>query len=107
MTYNSHDPLCFILCLADTIEPIKKGISPNQLKLSYKREQQDLSIIIKIDDNSKCEQFFKSIAEIELWMAVKIKRHGEQIVELLVKNAFSYRTDRNLANSLNLIYHTD
>lgn len=70
------DPLCFILCLADTIEPLKKNIGLNCIKLGCCNEINSFIIEISADvDNGK--EYINCVKDLNKWLNVTVSECGD------------------------------
>lgn len=68
-----QDPLSFILCLADTLEPLKRGIPLDSVKLG-RETTNNKSFDIKTDrDESKRQVYLSVINELKNWMDVSVE----------------------------------
>ena len=59
--------LCYVLSIADTIEPLKKGINLSDIYIKYRNDE----IILKV--NSKCDNsFYQNVQGLEEWIDVQV-----------------------------------
>lgn len=68
-----QDPLCFILCLADTLEPLKRCIHLECVKLSALPNERGISIVLEMDDCcSGYNQYVNGIKNLGDWLDVDV-----------------------------------
>ena len=91
-------PLNFILCLLDTVEPVKRFCENEKSKLKYKQVLENISIIqngrrsIKISwngwlenmNNEAFEKWKSNIKELDEWMDIEVKELDKK--EFLILN---------------------
>lgn len=76
-----NNPLLFILCLADSIEPTKKikNIDESEIlkniELEYCVEANKLKVLInkKLNTNNQCRNYIENLKSIEDWIDIKIE----------------------------------
>lgn len=67
------DPLCFILCLADTLEPLKRCINLECVKLGALPNERGISIVLEMDDCcSGYNQYVNGIKKLGDWLDVEV-----------------------------------
>ncbi|MEA5012170.1 MAG: hypothetical protein VB100_10690 [Angelakisella sp.] len=70
---TSKNELCFILAIADTIEPIKKKLMLNDVFIdSFENNSDIIGITIKIDSNKDYRSYANSINQLKEWVAVNV-----------------------------------
>lgn len=77
----SKNPLLFILCVADTLEPTKKfrNIDPSELmqniEIDYDVEHNciDLNISEWLSEQDGCEAYIKAVKELQKWCEVTVQ----------------------------------
>lgn len=68
-----QDPLCFILCLADTLEPLKRCIHLECVKLGALPNERGISIVLEMDDCcSGYNQYVNGIKKLGDWLDVDV-----------------------------------
>ena len=81
----SKNPLLFILCVADTLEPTKKfrNIEPSELmqniEIDYDVEHNCINLNISewLSEQDGCEAYVKAVKDLQKWCEVTVQVEGD------------------------------
>lgn len=67
-----QNQLCFILAIADTIEPLKRKLKLEDIRIKSLSNNQ--GIVLEISDNCNCVAYERGIEQLNGWLTIDVKK---------------------------------